>query len=129
VSDRSILHIHNILHSALDRELKWGKVQRNVTELVTPPQVTDTDKTIWTPEQLRKFLDHADNYRYGIVFYLADMTGMRKAEMCGLQWRDIDFHGKKLTVRQTLVSVNGKPTLQETTTMRSKRTISLNLRP
>jgi integrase len=126
LSNRSILHMHLMLHSALDRALKWGKVQRNVTELVTPPRVTDTDKNIWTPDQLMKFLSHADNYRYGIVFYLAAMTGMRKAEICGLQWRDIDFHGKKLTVRQTLVYVAGKPTLQETKTTRSKRTISLD---
>jgi hypothetical protein len=56
LSNRSILHLHNLMHAALDRAAKWGKVQRNVAELVSPPRVVESDKKTWTPDELRRFL-------------------------------------------------------------------------
>lgn len=127
ISNRSILHLHNMLHSALDRAVKWGKIPRNVTSLVSPPRPEQRDSVIWSAEELRGFLASANDVRYGMVFFLAAMTGMRRAEICGLRWEDIDLTNGELHVRRSLVHVSGVgPTFQETKTTRSRRTISID---
>lgn len=60
---------------------------------------------VWTSEQVRAFLDFAADHRLGPLFTLAAMTGMRRGELLGLEWDDIDLAEGTATVKRARVSV------------------------
>lgn len=59
----------------------------------------------WEPEELREFLRLVDGHRLETAWHLAAMTGMRRGEILGLGWKDVDFAAERISVRQALVSV------------------------
>ncbi|MCL6443602.1 MAG: site-specific integrase [Alicyclobacillus sp.] len=128
LSARSILHAHRLIHSALDRALKWGLVARNVADAVDPPHPERHEITVWTPEDVAAFLEANEDAepRYFVGFVLAIYTGMRKGEILGLRWEDIDAERGVLHVRNTLVWSRGKPIFQPPKTDRSRRAVALS---
>ncbi|MFB5190684.1 site-specific integrase [Alicyclobacillus fastidiosus] len=107
ISNRSILHVHLVLQEALDRAVKWGMVPRNVAKAVDPPRPQKVHFQVWTQQETLQFIEIARDDRYYIAFLLAITTGMRKGEILGLRWQDIDLHQNIVSVRQTL-SYTGK---------------------
>jgi integrase len=75
---------------------------------------------IWTPEQMGKFLDHVAAQRLGGCFALT-LLGLRREEVGGLRWSDIDLETGALRIRQTRVDVNGRDTIVTPKTDRSAR--------
>ena len=65
---------------------------------------------MWTLEQLGRFLDATTGDRLHPLWVLAITTGMRRGELCGLHWEDIDFEQGFLTVRRARVMVHGVAT-------------------
>ena len=63
----------------------------------------DDDQVVWEPEETARFLEHVRDDRLSALYELAAYAGLRRAELCGLRWKDIDETG--LTVRQTIVEV------------------------
>ncbi|WP_342436670.1 site-specific integrase [Paenibacillus sp. FSL L8-0436] len=55
----------------------------------------------WTIEEFTKFLQSSKHHVHYIAFSLAVYTGMRRGEILGLRWKDIDFEKKELKVIQT----------------------------
>lgn len=78
-----------------------------------------------SPDQISIFLQHAKEDRLYIAFLLAVVTGLRRGEVMGLRWQDIDFEFKTASIRKNLVLVNNKPVLQDPKTQGSKRSITL----
>ena len=97
-----------VLKMALQQGVRWQMLPRNVAEAVRPPKVERKDMQVWTPQQVATFLDTAQAHRMYTAFYLALMTGMRRGELMGLKWEDIDFERARLTVRNNLVEVQGE---------------------
>lgn len=54
------------------------------------------------------------------------MTGLRRSEVCGLQWSDIDLDSDRLSVRRAVVVVGGQPIAKEPKTARSRRSVDLD---
>ncbi len=63
----------------------------------------------WTTEEVSLFLDHVRSDRLYAVWHLALITGMRRGELLGLRWEDVDFETATLAVRQSLTLAFGKP--------------------
>ncbi|WP_029422150.1 tyrosine-type recombinase/integrase [Alicyclobacillus macrosporangiidus] len=126
VSNRSILHAHLVLHEALDRAVKWGLTPRNVCELVDPPRPRKVDMQVWDIEHVNRFLSVAQEDRYYIAFVLAIMTGLRKGEILGLRWSDVDFSSKLITVRQNLSYVHGQFYFLEPKTAHGRRAVAIS---
>lgn len=80
----------------------------------------------WTPAQLRVFFDGIADHRLAPAYLLAATTGMRRGEVLGVRWRDIDFKDRRLHVRQTILSVNYQLTVGQPKTLRSERKIALD---
>lgn len=132
-----------VLKMALRQAVRWQMVPRNVAEAIKAPKITRPELHVWTPEEVAAFLDASQTHRLHAAFYLALMTGMRRGELLGLQWDDIDWERSRLKVRHNLVEVRskaeegkvhaGKPTvssidlvLQTPKTAGSSRTIVLS---
>ena len=80
----------------------------------------------WTPEELRAFLDRIGRHRLHPVVRLAAMGGLRRGELCGLRWRDVDLANGTATVRQAVTMVSCHPAVGDVKTKRSRRVVDLD---
>jgi integrase len=74
------------------------------------------------------FLTISSGDRLAALWRTTAMTGLRRSEVCGLQWRDIDLDGGVLSVRRAVVMVRGRPHVKEPKTARSRRSVDLDAR-
>ena len=129
LSLRTVRYVHSIVGKALGDAERKGLVSRNVARLASPPATSATrapEMTVWTPEQLRAFLESVSESHHAAMLRVAAMTGLRRAELCGLRWADVDLDGGVLRVRQTITTVDHVPTVGETKTTRSRRTLDID---
>jgi len=130
LSPRSVRYVHVVLQKALGDAVRKGELARNVAQSADAPRPKDTkplEMAWWTPEQLRSFLDFTGNEPLGPLFRLAAMTGMRRGEVCGTRWGDVDLDRATLEVRQQLLALRGELIFSERTkTDRGRRKIDLD---
>ena len=108
LSPTTVTHFHNVLHKALKDAMRWGLVARNVCELVSPPRKVRFEIQPLTLDQVHSLLDAAKGHYMEAIFNLALATGMRRGELMGLKWQDIDFAKGTLQVRRILSRVPSK---------------------
>jgi len=80
---------------------------------------------IWDAAELDSFLEGAKDTPYYAPLHLLAFTGMRRSEVCGLQWADLDLVGGNVHVSRTLSAEGGKVSFRDTKTAASRRTVSL----
>jgi integrase len=102
LSPTSVHHVHAILHRALDQAVRWGLLLRNVTEAVDPPRRAETEMRTWDAPQVARVLAAAHDDDLEALWRLALLTGMRREELLGLRWGDVDLDAGALSVRRTL---------------------------
>lgn len=83
---------------------------RNVADAVDRPRASRPRTSIWTAEQLRCFLLHVCGNRMYAAWLLLATTGMRRGEVAGLTWDDLDLDAATVRVDWTLGVVDSKPT-------------------
>jgi integrase len=93
------------LKAAFEMAVDEGLLVRNVVRLVKPPEYTPSERTIWTRAQVRTFLRTAASDRLHAAWRLS-LYGLRRGEVLGLRWSDIDLKAKALTVNQARVLVD-----------------------
>jgi integrase len=104
-------------------------VPKNVASLADPPkqrQSGSREMKTWTPEELRVFLGAMAGHRLKAAYLLAATTGMRRGEVLGVRWSDLDVARRRLAVRQTVTSVNYRIEFGTPKTARSRRSIALD---
>lgn len=94
-----------VLRMALKRAMHLGIVPRNVAVSVEPLRRERAEMSVWTAEQAQAFLDTTRTHRLHAAYYLAVMSGMRRGEILGLKWKDIDWEGRRLHPRQQILEV------------------------
>jgi integrase len=114
-----------VLSTALDDAMAQGLVLRNVARLVERPKLTKKEMKTWTAEQAAEFLSVVADDRMALGWMLA-MYGMRRGEVCGLRWRDVDLVNKTLTIAKTRTPMDGTVIEEEPKSQRSKRTLPLD---
>lgn len=112
LSPRSVRYIHTTVHKALRDAHRKGLIARNVAEVASPPTAKSTrpgEMAWWTPAQLRSFFVQTADEPLAPLFRVAAMTGMRRGEVCGLRWSEVDLEKGRIEVRQQLLVVRGQP--------------------
>jgi integrase len=106
LSERSLKQLHAVLHGALAHAVASGRLLRNPAALL-PRDVKLKPRRVemhtWSAEQLRAFLTSVDDDRLHACFTLAATTGMRRSELLGLRWEDVDFEHAQIAVRRGFV--------------------------
>ena len=127
LSDSMVRHIHSTLHAALKNAVQAHVIPRNPTEGTTAPKPNYKPKRILTRAELDAFLAVVEQDEVWRDFFQTElMTGLRRGEICGLQWSDFDEEGGTLKVCRTLHSQRkGEYTVGETKTGKGMRTILL----
>lgn len=125
LSNTSIVYIHRILHSALNQAMKWDLVVRNVANNVEPPKKEKYRATILNSEQLAQLIEAIkDTYIY-IPVMIAISTGMRRGEVLGLTWNNVDLEHATIKVIQAIYPTKNGLVVLPPKTSTSNRKISL----
>lgn len=126
LSPKSVRYIHTVVHSSLEQARKEGMITINPSAAVRLPKLQRKEIKYLNTEEATTFLSVARDSKHFAAFFLALNTGMRRGEVLGLRWQDVDFTTKQLAVNQGLVRISGKGlVLQEPKTKLSNRVISL----
>lgn len=126
LSPTSVHQLHVVIHAALDQAHQWGRVTRNVADLVNPPRMARPEMRTLSLQQVQQLLATAAGDRSEAIYVLAVTTGMRQGELLGLHWRDVDLDRSVLSVTCALQRVTGQGlVLQEPKTLRSRRQVWL----
>ncbi|MEV6348078.1 site-specific integrase [Actinoplanes sp. NPDC051851] len=120
----TVRYIRAVLSVALADGVREDILGRNVASAVRLP-TPRTDFQPFTAGEARRYLLAAAYHRHGPLFELALRTGLRRGELLGLSWDDIDLNAGHLHVRRTLARTRGGPTFQPVKTHRSARRIAL----
>ena len=108
LSPKTVRYIHTIIHKSLSDAVGAGLCPTNAAGRAKPPRPRASKQNeirFWTPEQLRTFLALVATHRLEAAWQVSAMTGMRRGEVLGLRWKDVDLGNARLHVRQAVVSV------------------------
>jgi integrase len=130
LSGSTVQKMHHVLHKALAQAVRWTLIPRNPADDVKAPTPTPKEMHPLSAEEARRLLDTARGDRLEALYVLAIHTGMRRGELLGLKWDDIDLENATVRVRRTLTRIdNGKRlALGPPKNKQSRRTIRLTER-
>ncbi len=81
--------------------IQWGYLDANPSHYAERPRGEDQEMQILTPAEIHRLLAHAGE-SVRTLLLCAVMTGMRRGELLGLRWEDVDFEGNRIHVRRAL---------------------------
>ena len=127
LADSMVRGVHMMLHEALDTAFKERLIAKNPTNGTTVPKCNYPEKQILGDNQLETFLEAIKGHEYWCdFFYVEVMTGLRRGEICGLRWQDINFEENKLQVKRSVsVKKGGGVSIGETKTETGVRCIQM----
>jgi len=129
LSPNTVRRVHATVHRALRDATQWGHLQRNPASVAVKPRqpaVGARDITTWSAAEVRTFLDTVSTDRLFAMWRLAAMTGMRRGELVGLRWADVNLAAHRLAVRQTVTGIGSRVAFGEPKTKRGKRSVALD---
>ena len=126
LGQKRVRGIHAVLHKALENAVKWSLVGRNVCDAVNPPIPARHEIQPLNTEQAQHLISVARQHKLEALIIVAITTGMRRGELLGLHWQDIDLEQGTLQVRRSVNRI-GKHgiVVSEPKTKRSRRKITL----
>ena len=101
----TVLQVHRVLSTALNDADTLGVAVRNVVDAVKPPRTTKYEAQFLSWEEVHAFLDQITYPLHQTLALLAIQTGLRRSEMLGLRWRDLDLSAGTLSVRRALIKL------------------------
>ncbi|WP_239382131.1 site-specific integrase, partial [Frankia sp. CIT1] len=122
-SPRSLQFIHGVLRNALADAHRLDLVPRNVAKAVKGPSVPLRRLRALHVDDVRALTRAMHDDPYGPIFMCGLMLGLRRGEVLGLRWDDIDLEAGVLHVRRTLQRANGTLMFMPAKTVRSHRTL------
>jgi integrase len=128
LAPKTVRHVHGVLRRALSYAVDAKHITWNPAAAVRPPKlrhgVVGAD-IVWTAEDVSMFLAHVAEDRLAPLWILAASSGLRRAELLGGRWIDIDLEAAAFHVRSTRVAYGALVVTKEPKTARSRRTIPL----
>jgi integrase len=122
---RTIRYVHATLRAALEDALREELLEENVAKLVRRPSAPRTERHPLGVEEIRTLLKCTRDDRLHAMFATLALLGLRRSELLGLRWEDVDLEIGAVQIRRGLHRLDGKLHLLPTKTARSRRTIPL----
>lgn len=109
LSPSTVKKHHRVIKKALNDAVKLGLISKNPADFVDPPKVPK-NKTGHALEldETNRLLEAVHNTDFEVACMLAMLCGLRRGEVCGLRWQDIDFTNNTIKVEQSLVKAGGE---------------------
>jgi integrase len=125
LSPKTVRYVHTTLRRALRDAVADGLVVRNVAAQARPPRARRVEMHTWTAAELGAFLASVHEDRLYAAWLLLATLGLRRGELLGLRWSDVDLTSGRIAIRNTLVMVDGKPAMAEPKTAKGRRSLTL----
>ena len=127
-SPKTIRHTHTLIRSILEKAVKWQMLAQNPASRVEPPKVQEKEVGFYSDEEtirLMELLQHEPT-KYRAITMLAIFTGMRRGEIVGLEWPDVDFEKRIIHVKRSSVYIPKEGIITKgTKTSKSERVIAM----
>ena len=126
LSAKTVSNIANVLNRAFRDAVRWDLIAQNPIAVSVKPSKRSKEMSAWEPHELGLFISVTSSERMSAIWHLAAVSGMRRGELLGLTWSDIDLDKRRMTIRNTRVRA-GNATIYETPkSSKSRRTITLD---
>jgi integrase len=104
LSPKTVRNTHTVLRKALSDAERLGIVYRNAAAAARGPSVERPEFMVWSSDELRQFFAAAESNRIYGAFVLLATTRMRRGEVLGVRWKDIDLDSGELAIVQTITN-------------------------
>jgi integrase len=132
LSGSTVQKIHHVIHKALSQAVRWDLIPRNPADAVKAPTASTKEMNPLAAPEARRLLEAASGDRLEAFYVLAVHTGMRRGELLGLKWGDVDLDAgtPAIHLRRTLTRTDNscRLALGEPKTKKSRRTVRLTPR-
>jgi integrase len=115
-----------MLSKAFRDGVRWGRLMRNPCDSADPPRGRTPEMKAWTVDELRTFTRSTSSHRWAGVWALMATTGMRRGEILGLRWSDVDLAAGTLTISSTRIRYGTTIDTSTPKTARGNRTIAIS---
>ena len=126
LSPKTVRHVHTMLNKALKDAVRWGHLTTNPATRAEAPRPSKPEMNVWDAVQLRAFLAEVEGDRLSAAWLLLATTGMRRGEVLGLRWSDLDLDASRLSVVQTVTVVRRELAFSEPKTAKGRRSVALD---
>ncbi len=123
--DRTVRSCHLCCRMALQKAVEEKLIPSNPTDNCKLPSKRSREMEVLTKEEMQRFLIQAKEEGYLEMFLLEISTGMRRGELLGLKWDDLNFKTHELRIQRQVQRINGKLEVSVSKTKASVRTIVL----
>lgn len=127
LSATTLRRVHATLRSALGTAVKRRLVTSNAAQHVELPQSVRSQERIWTASEVAKFLAHVETHRLAAMYRLVVFAGLRRGEVVGLRWQDVNLDEGWLRISQQVVQVGGKLHVGSPKTRSGFRAVALDV--
>ena len=121
LSPNSVIKHHDLLNSALKAAVRHEYILKNPMEGVDRPKKKKHEASVYTPEQLQTLFRLVEGNRLETAVKLGAYLGLRREEICGLMWKDINFEKRTLHICRAMTQVGSEIVVKDTKTNASQR--------
>ena len=125
LSDRMVRSCHTTCRTALEKAVTEGLIRINPAVGCKLPPKKAKEMQVLTPAEIIRFLTQAKEEGYYEIFLLELTTGMRRGEIIGLKWSDLDLATGELHIARQVIRVKGETVVSQPKTKSSIRTVIL----
>lgn len=125
VGERTVKYVHTTLRAALEDAVREEIIDKNPASLVRVPAPARTERVPLSVDEVRMLFKATRDDRLQAMVVVFALLGLRRSEVLGLRWEDVDLEQGFLQVRRGLQRINGELMVLPTKTARSRRTIPL----
>ena len=125
LSPNTVIKHHNLLTNTLNAAERQEYITKNPMRAVSPPKKRQREAKFYTPEQLGILLAKAVGTRLELPVFICAYLGLRRGELCGLRWSDVDLEHQTITIENTRTQAGKKEIEKGTKTASSTRTLYL----
>ena len=125
LSAQTVQHVHRTLSQALSHAVRLGVLLKNPAAQVKPPRPEQREIRILSKDEIYLLLRAAEGTALYMPVLVAVTTGLRRGELLGLRWSDLDLKAGTVTVNQSLERIKGKVTFKAPKTKTSRRSVTL----
>ena len=128
LSNKTIAHHHRLISAILNTAVMWQVVLSNPAQRVKPPKVPRTEARFLDEKEAARLLEclKDEPFKYRVMIRLFLYSGIRRGELCGLEWNDVDFEKRILSIRRSSQYLQDRGVFtKDTKTLSSDRAIKL----
>lgn len=123
--EKTILQQHRILSRAFKKAVGDRILSSNPCDAIDAPSPEDYEPTIYTEDEYLLLLEKLQGHRMEALVLIAGMCGLRRGELMGLTWEDVDLDNAVITINRNVVPTSKGNITKDPKTPRSKREFAI----